>query len=101
MLRARQDKTKAPVAWLGGVLAVLLVTIALAGFLTYSYRSQRSARAEQSFEEGNGLMAENRYPEAIERFRSALSISHSNRDRLSLALALVKAERTNEAEILI
>ena len=94
-----QDKTKAPIAWLGGVLAVLLVMIALAGFLTYSYRSQRSARAEQSFKEGNELMAENRYPEAIERFRSALSISHSNRDRLSLALALLKAERTNEAEI--
>jgi tetratricopeptide (TPR) repeat protein len=94
-----QDKTKAPVAWLGGVLAVLLVMIALAGFLTYSYRSQRSARAEQSFKEGNALMAGNRYPEAIERFRSALSTSHSNRDRLSLALALLKAERTNEAEI--
>ena len=51
-----QDKTKAPVAWLGGVLAVLLVMIALAGFLTYSYRSQRSARAEQSFREGNELI---------------------------------------------
>jgi chloride channel protein, CIC family len=94
-----QDKTKAPIAWLGGVLAVLLVMIALAGFLTYSYRSQRSARAEQSFKQGDALMAENRYPEAIERFRSALSISHSNRDRLSLALALLKAERKNEAGI--
>ena len=94
-----QDKTKAPIGWFGGVLAVLLVMIALAGFLTYSYRSQRSARAELSFKEGNELMAENRYPEAIEHFRSALSISHSNRDRLSLALALLKAERTDEAEI--
>jgi chloride channel protein, CIC family len=94
-----QDKTKAPIAWLGGLLAVLLVMIALVGFLTYSYRSQRSARAEQSFKDGNALMAGSQYPEAIERFRSALSISHSNRDRLSLALALLKAERTNEAEI--
>jgi CIC family chloride channel protein len=94
-----QDKTNAPVAWLGGVLAVLLIVIALAGFLTFSYRSHRSARAEQSFKDGNELMAENRYPEAIERFRSALSISHSTRDRLSLALALVKADRMNEAEI--
>jgi len=94
-----QEKTKAPVAWLGGVLAVLLVVIAMAGFLTYSYRSQRSARAEQSFIEGNALMAETRYPEAIERFRSALSTSHSNRDRLSLALALLKADRANEAVI--
>jgi chloride channel protein, CIC family len=94
-----QDKTKAPVAWLGGILAVLLVMIALAGFLTYSYRSQRSARAEQYFREGNELTAEDRFPEAIERFRSALSISHSNRDRLSLALALLKADRKNEAGI--
>jgi chloride channel protein, CIC family len=94
-----KDKTKAPIAWLGGVLAVLLVMVALAGFLTYSYRSQRNARAEMSYKEGNALMADARYPEAIERFRSALSISHSNRDRLSLALALSKAARTNEAEI--
>jgi chloride channel protein, CIC family len=97
--QASQEKTKAPVAWLGGVLAVLLVVIAIAGFLTYSYRSQRIARAEQYFKEGNELTAENRYPEAIERFRGALSVSHSNRDRLSLALALLKANRTNEAGI--
>jgi chloride channel protein, CIC family len=96
---APQDKTKAPTAWFGGVLAVLLVMIALAGFLTYTYRSQRIARSEQSFKDGNALMAENRYPEAIERFHSALSISHSNRDRLSLAFALLKAERTNEAAV--
>ena len=51
------------------------------------------------FKEGNELTAENRYPKAIERFRSALSIFHSNRDRLSLALALLKADRTNEAGI--
>jgi chloride channel protein, CIC family len=94
-----QDKMRAPVAWIGGVLAVLLVMIALAGLLTYSYRSQRNARAEQYFKEGNELIAENRYPEAIERFRGALSISHSSRDRLSLALALLKTERTNEAVI--
>jgi chloride channel protein, CIC family len=94
-----QEKTRAPVAWVGGILAVLLVVIAIAGFLTYSYRSQRSARAEQYFKEGTELTAENRYPEAIERFRAALSVSHSNRDRLSLALALLKADRTNEAGI--
>ena len=96
---ASQETTKAPIAWLGGILAVLLVVLAITGFLTYSYRSQRSARAEQYFKEGNELTAENRYPAAIERFRSALSISHSNRDRLSLAQALLKADRSNEAGI--
>jgi tetratricopeptide (TPR) repeat protein/CBS domain-containing protein len=99
MAEVSQAKPKAPIAWLSGVLVVLLVVIALGGFLTYSYRSQRSARADQYFREGNELMAASRLPEAIERFRSALSISHTSRDRLSLALALLKAECPNEAEI--
>ena len=94
-----QPEPKTHVAWLMGLLAVVLVLVALAGVLTYSYRSQRSARAEQYFREGNVLLEAQRYPEAIERFRSALSISHSDKDRLSLALTLLKAERTNEAEI--
>jgi chloride channel protein, CIC family len=94
-----QPEPKTHVAWLMGILAVVLMMVALAGVLTYSYRSQRSARAEQYFHDGNALLEAERYPEAIERFRSALSISHSDRDRLSLALALLKAERPNEAEI--
>ncbi len=94
-----QPEQKTNVAWLMGILAVVLVLAALAGVLTYSYRSQRSARAEQYFREGKVLSEAERYPEAIERFRSALSISHSDRDRLSLALTLLKAERPNESEI--
>ena len=47
-----QGKPKAPIAWLSGVFAVLLVMIALGGFLAYSYRSQRSVRADQVFQRG-------------------------------------------------
>jgi CIC family chloride channel protein len=94
-----QEGTKSPVALRWGILAVVIVMIALAGFLSYFYQAQRTARSQQYYEQGNELMIENRYQEATERYRSALSISHSNRDRLALGLALVKADRLNEAEV--
>ena len=78
---------------------MLIAMIALAGFLSYFYRAQRIARAQQYALSGNELMAEDRYQEAVERYRSALSISHSSRDRLALAMALVKAGHWSEAEI--
>ncbi len=91
--------SKSPVALLRGILAVLAVVIALIGFLGYSYHQQRSMRALQFLREGNELSAAQRYPEAIERYRSALSISHSSQARLALATALLKAGRLSEAEI--
>lgn len=91
--------TTRPAALLGGVIAVLVVILALAGFLSYFYRAERSAQAQRHFQQGNTLMEANRYPEAIEQYRSALSSSHSSEHRLALALALVKAEDWNEAEI--
>ncbi len=90
---------KAPSAVLGGILAVIVLMIALAGFLSYFYRSQRALRAEQFALAGDELMARDRYQEAVERYRSALSISHSTKDRLALAMALLNASRWNEAEI--
>jgi CIC family chloride channel protein len=92
-------ESRTPVALLGGVLIVLAAMAALAGFLSYFYRSERSARADQYYVEGNQLMAKERYQEAIEQYRNALSISHSGRDRLALAQVLEKAGRANEAEI--
>jgi len=92
-------ESRTPVAVLGGVLIVLAAMAALAGFLSYFYRSERSARADQYYVEGNRLMAKERYQEAIEQYRNALSISHSGRDRLALAQVLEKAGRSNEAEI--
>jgi CIC family chloride channel protein len=92
-------ESRTPVALLGGVLIVLAAMVALAGFLSYYYRSERSARANQYYLGGNQLMAKERYQEAIEQYRDALSISHSARDRLALAQVLDKAGRSNEAEI--
>ena len=93
-----QEK-KSPVALLGGFLAVLFTVIALAAFLSYFYRTQRTTRAEEFYQQGNQLMSAERYPESIEKYRSALSISHTSRDRLALALALLQAGRLNEAGI--
>ncbi|MDM7996951.1 MAG: chloride channel protein [Acidobacteriota bacterium] len=87
-----------PVA-IGGIVAVLCLTIGIAGFLSYYYRSQRAERAEQFALSGDALMQRGRYQEAIEQYRSALSISHSSKDRLALAGALIRARRWNEAEI--
>ncbi len=92
-------ESRTPVALLGGVLIVLAAMAALAGFLSYFYRSERSARANQYYLDGNRLMAKERYQEAIEQYRDALSISHNGRDRLALAQALETAGRSNEAEI--
>jgi chloride channel protein, CIC family len=89
---------KASTAALGGLVTVIILMIGMAAFLSYYYRSQRSDRAEQYALSGNNLMQGGRYQEAVERYRNALSISHSNKDRLALATALVKAERWNEAE---
>ncbi len=72
---------------------------ALAGFLSYFYREERSARANQYYRDGNQLMEKERYQEAVEQYRNALSISHSRRDRLALAQVLEKAGRSSEAEI--
>jgi len=94
-----QNETRTPVALVGGILAVLILMIALAGFLGYFYHAQRIVRARQFALAGNELIAENRYQEAIERYRNALSISHSSQDRLALAMALEKAGHWSEAEI--
>lgn len=89
----------APMAALVGGVVALVALLGLGGFLTFYYRSERAARAEQSFEAANRLMQANRYPEAIEQYRSALSISHSLPHRLALGLALVQTGHLAEAEI--
>jgi len=84
---------------LAGVLAVLLVLAVVGGFLSYYYRSARTARAQRFYEQGNALMQKDLYAEAIEQYRDALSISHSGQYRLALALALLKAGHPDEASI--
>ncbi len=90
---------KTPLGLLGGVIVVLMVMISLGGFLAYYYRSQRTVRARNFFAQGTELMAQDRYQEATEKFRSALSISHSSQDRLALATALLKGGRPQEAGV--
>ncbi|MDI9612568.1 MAG: chloride channel protein [Acidobacteriota bacterium] len=83
----------------GRMAVVIALMIALGGGLSWFYRSRRADRALEHAVRGESLMAAGRPEEAVEQFRSALSISHSFRDRLALASALVTARRWNEAEI--
>jgi chloride channel protein, CIC family len=87
------------VALLGGVLALIGLALFLAIFVGYFYRSHRIARAARASEEGAQLISEKRYQEAVEKLRTALSISHTPEDRLALATALLNSGNLNEAEI--
>jgi tetratricopeptide (TPR) repeat protein len=81
------------------ILAVLVGALLLTGLLTYVYRSQRQGRAIREFREANELAQLGRDQEAVERYRNALSVSHSAEHRLALALELVKVGRLNEATV--
>jgi CIC family chloride channel protein len=88
-----------PAALLAGVLAVLIGLAAVGGLLSYYYRTERAGRAQHYYELGNQFLQKDLYDEAIEQYRDALSISHSSRNRLALALALMKAGHPDEATI--
>ncbi|MBZ5584666.1 MAG: chloride channel protein, partial [Acidobacteriia bacterium] len=92
-------ESRTPMRLLAGLLIVLVAMVGIAGILNYMYREQRSSRATEYYQTGNKLMSTERYPEAVEQYRNALSISHLSRDRLALALALEKAGRSGEAEV--
>jgi CIC family chloride channel protein len=83
-----------------GVIAAALALLMLVGFLNYYYRSARGARAEQYYKTGNELARQDRYQEAIEQFRNALSVSPGNaRYRLALGITLAQAGQTNEGAV--
>jgi tetratricopeptide (TPR) repeat protein len=88
-----------PALLLGGVLGVLILLAVVGGFLSYYYRTERAGRAQHSYELGNQYLQRELYDEAIEQYRDALSVSHSNQYRLALAAALVKAGHGDEAAI--
>jgi chloride channel protein, CIC family len=88
-----------PVTLLVGVLAVLMGLAVVGGLLSYYYRSERAGRAQHFYELGNQYLLKDRYDEAIEQYRDALSISHTSQYRLALARALVKAGHPDEAAI--
>ena len=96
---AAQGGIRYPGRLLGGLAAIVLVLMLLAGFLNYRLREQRTGRAVQAWRAGNELMRKERYDEAIEEYRHALSISHNAEYRLALGLALLKTGALSEAEI--
>jgi CIC family chloride channel protein len=82
------------------LIAATLGALLLAGALTYYSRSQRAGLADQYFKAGNDLVLHDRNQEAVEQFRSALSVSPDNREyRLALGLTLVKTDHLEEASV--
>jgi CIC family chloride channel protein len=92
-------ETSVPSRLILRLLAAVVAVVMLAGFLNYFYRGARAARAEQYFTTGNQLMREQRYDEAAEEYRHALSISHHIDHRLALGMALLKSGNAPEAAI--
>ena len=93
------EKAALPRRVLGLTIAAFAGVLLVAGFLSYFHRAERAARAQRDFQQANTLAGAGRYEEAIEKYRSAVSISHSGQHRLALALALASAGRLSEAEI--
>jgi CIC family chloride channel protein len=80
-------------------LAVLVFAAALAAVAATYYRADRTKRAQRDFADANALAAKDQYDEAIDKYRSAVSVLHSGEYRLALGLALLKAGHLDEAEI--
>jgi tetratricopeptide (TPR) repeat protein len=81
------------------VVAGIAVFIAVDTFLAGLDRAARRSEAAQLVREANRLTAEGREREAVERFRTALSLERGNRDyRLALVPALVADGRLREAD---
>jgi CIC family chloride channel protein len=93
------QRVRSSKAVLGGIAAALVLALCIIAFLSYFYRTQRITRGQEFFKQGNELMAADRYEEAVEQYRHALSISHDSDHRLALAMALVKAGHLSEAAI--
>jgi chloride channel protein, CIC family len=96
---AAAAETKASPKLFAGVLAVLMAMALLMGFLNYFFRIQRTSRAGSDYRAAQELMQHGSYAEAIEKYRDALSASHSVDYRLALGLALVQSGHAAEAPI--
>ncbi|HEY5474829.1 MAG TPA: tetratricopeptide repeat protein, partial [Candidatus Limnocylindrales bacterium] len=81
------------------VIAGVLGLFLLGGFLAHHYSAEGIEKAAGFYRAGNGLLSEGRVGEAIEQFRAALSLTHSDEYRLALGLALVRADRGTEAKV--
>ncbi len=81
------------------VIAGVLGLFLLGGFLAHHYYSARIEKAAGAYNAGNELLREGRVGEAVEQFRAALSLTHSDPYRLALGLALARADRAAEAQV--
>lgn len=79
----------------GGVLGLFL----LGGVLAHHYYAARLETAAASYRAGTELERQGRLAEAIEQFRAALSLTHSEQYRLALGVALEHADRGAEAKV--
>lgn len=83
-----------------GVLAAGLGVLLVIGFLNYYYRSARSEHAARSYKTGNQMLQQNRFDDAVQQFRDALSAAPGNPQyRLALALALARDNHAEEASV--
>ena len=94
------EELRASRRFVPGVIAAGLAVLLVIGFLNYHYRSARSERAGEYYKTGSELLQQGRYEEAVQQFRDALSATPGNaRYRLSLGLALAKANHPAEASV--
>lgn len=86
-----------PRALLAAVLAGVVGLFLLGGLLANHYYSERAVRARASYDAGRDLVRQHRDAEAVEAFRTALSLVHTEEYRLALGLALATSGRDGEA----
>jgi tetratricopeptide (TPR) repeat protein len=84
------------------VFGVMISMFVVTGFYTKSYKREKRERAAQQYEAGMALAKDGHYEQAAELHAEAMSLSRGTAQSLNyqqaLALALVEAGRTSEAE---
>jgi tetratricopeptide (TPR) repeat protein len=84
------------------VFTIMVLLFVVTGFLTRAYNNEKLTRAEHQYQAGLTLVEEGQYEEAVEMYTEALTLARgkpSYQQYLqALALALVEAGRTGEAE---
>ena len=93
------EQLKAPVAKLVTVVTAMVGLLLAAVTLNYYYRSQRNGRAQRYSRPAMSSSNRNGIPRRLSSTGMALSISHTDENRLALGLALVKAGSLPEAEV--
>lgn len=81
------------------VCAALVLSFVLTGFVTSAYKKERSSLGELHYEHGQSFAQQGESDKAIDEYREALLFSPDRTEyRVSLATALIKAHRLDEAQ---